>query len=469
MTGDGTVIASIAAGVAHNGAAQANAASTSDDHTVTYNNVGPTVTINQAVGQADPTAGSTINFTVVFSESVLDFATGDVTLSGGAGATTATVTGSGTIYNVAVTGMTTDGTVIATIGAGVAHNGAAQANAASSSTDNTVTRDTTGPTVTINQAVGQADPTSASPINFTVVFNESVADFAAADVTLGGTAGATTAIVTGSGTTYNVAVSGMDTDGTVTASIAAGVAHDTAGNASGGSTSTDNEVTWSDPAPTATVDEAVGQLDPTSDPEILFTVVFSEPVTGLAAGDFNVGGSAASSVTNVAGSGATYTVTVTATSAGTVTLDLPGGTVVDLGGKANTAATPIDNSVTEILMGADVDTAQYKLGNAGTWTAFPGVQTQFSATYVSDTDLRVRVLDQFGDPLLSTNVSAVFPRYERAEVLIPLVKTVIAPDSTTTDGAGYLYWSNQGTAGAMYYFVRLGLDLDGVLGVFDAI
>ncbi len=90
------------------------------------------MTINQAAGQADPTNASPINFTVVFSESVSDFATGDVTLSAARpGATTATVTGSGTTYNVAVTGMTSDGTVIATIGAGAAHDAAGNANTAS--------------------------------------------------------------------------------------------------------------------------------------------------------------------------------------------------------------------------------------------------------------------------------------------------------------------------------------------------
>ena len=36
------------------------------------------------------------------------------------------------------------------------------------------------PTVTINQAAGQADPTNASPINFTVVFSEAVTGFDAA-------------------------------------------------------------------------------------------------------------------------------------------------------------------------------------------------------------------------------------------------------------------------------------------------
>ena len=76
---------------------------------------------------------------MVFSESVTDFATGDVTLSGTAGATTATVTGSGTTYNVAVSGMTANGTVIASLLAGVAHDAANNPSLASTSTDNTVT------------------------------------------------------------------------------------------------------------------------------------------------------------------------------------------------------------------------------------------------------------------------------------------------------------------------------------------
>ena len=104
-----------------------------------------------------------------------------------------------------------------------------------------------GPTVTTNQASGQADPTSNSPINFTVIFSSSVSDFATGDVTLSGTAGATTAIVTGSGTTYSVAVSGMTQSGTVIASIAAGVAHDASNNPNSASTATDNTVTYNAP------------------------------------------------------------------------------------------------------------------------------------------------------------------------------------------------------------------------------
>jgi hypothetical protein len=346
----------------------------------------PSVTINQAAGQLDPTSSSPINFTVVFSEPVTGFDNSDVVLGGTAGATTCVVTGSGTTYNVAVSGMTRSGTVTATVRAGAAHDAAGNLSVASTSTDNTVTYiaedpddqiseaihlgspgpsnplvlntgnidnefdvdmfsfdvtagqrlafdvdrrngsaldsylrlfnaagtelaksdddpapgeepsfesyleyaftssgryfvavsgypnssydpvagtgdrssstgeysliisdvtpDTTPPSVTINQAAGQLDPTSSSPINFTVVFSEPVTGFDSSDVLLGGTAGATTCVVTGSGTTYNVAVSGMTRSGTVTATVRAGAARDAAGNLSLASTSTDNTVSY---------------------------------------------------------------------------------------------------------------------------------------------------------------------------------------------------------------------------------
>jgi CSLREA domain-containing protein len=112
----------------------------------------------------------------------------------------------------------------------------------------TWTVDTTPPTVTINQAAGQADPTGSSPINFTAVFSEPVSGFGLGDVTLSGTAGATTFIITESapldGTTYNVAVSGMANDGTVIATVSSGSVQDAAANPNAASTSTDNIVTY---------------------------------------------------------------------------------------------------------------------------------------------------------------------------------------------------------------------------------
>src|SRR6185437_9003219 len=270
-----------------------------EDSSTILDTVAPTVTINQAAGQADPTNVSPIHFTAVFSEPVTGFTGSDVSLSGTAGATTASVSQSGpldgTTYDIAVSGMTSDGTVIASIPAGSnspssngAQDAAGNGNQASTSTDHTVTYDTTGPTVTINQAAGQADPTNVSPIHFTAVFSEPVTGFTGSDVSLSGTAGATTASVSQSGpldgTTYDIAVSGMTSDGTVIASIPAGSnppssngAQDAAGNGNQASTSTDHTVTYDTTGPTVTINQAAGQADPTNVSPIHFTAVFSEP------------------------------------------------------------------------------------------------------------------------------------------------------------------------------------------------
>ncbi len=116
------------------------------------------------------------------------------------------------------------------------------------------------PSVTVNQASLQPDPTGDSPIKFTVVFSEPVSDFATGDITLSGTAGATAATITGSGTTYNVAVSGMAGNGTVVVDTAAGVAHDAAGNPNTASTSTDNEVTYNAPPENVGISPTAGPL-----------------------------------------------------------------------------------------------------------------------------------------------------------------------------------------------------------------
>ena len=350
MTTPGTVIASIAAGVASDPAGNGNVASSSTDDTVTWDNVAPTVTINQAAGQPDPTNTSPISYTVVFSEPVTGFVTGDVTFAGTAGgAKTGTVSGGPTTYTVAVTGMTTSGTVIATIAASRATDLAGNNNTASTSTDNTVTWDVTAPTVTINQAAGQPDPTNTSPITFTVVFSEPVTGFATGDVTFAGTAGgAMTGTVSGGPTTYTVAVTGMTTSGTVIATIAAGIATDLAGNANVASTSADNTVTWDVVAPTVTIDQAVAQVDPTRTSPITFTVVFSEPVTGFATGDVSFSGTAGGAMTGtVTGGPTTYTVAVTGmTTPGTVIASIAAGVASDPAGNGNVASSSTDDTVT---------------------------------------------------------------------------------------------------------------------------
>ena len=99
--------------------------------------------------------------------------------------------------------------------------------------------------VEINQAAGQSDPAAAAPINFTVVFyNSLVTPFTGAMVDLSGssTPGTLVATVTGGPATFNVAVTGMTGAGVVSATIPAGVATDLFGELNPASISADNTV-----------------------------------------------------------------------------------------------------------------------------------------------------------------------------------------------------------------------------------
>src|SRR5205823_2329597 len=173
-------------------------------------------------------------------------------------------TGATSFANTGLSPSTTYSYTVAAYDA--AGNLSAQSSSASATTP--APPDTTPPAVTINQAAGQADPTSSSPINFTAVFSEPVSGFSSAGVTLSGTAGGTkTAAVSGGPSTYNVAVSGMTTAGTVLASIAAGVAQDAAGNLNPTRPSSDHATTPTPPdttPPAVTINQAAGQADPTS-------------------------------------------------------------------------------------------------------------------------------------------------------------------------------------------------------------
>jgi len=239
------------AGAVGNTTATADSSTTHAYITVALTPAPISVTIDQAIGQADPTNSLPINFTIVFSQAIdpATFAGSDVTITGTAGGTkTVTLTTSDNItWNAAVNGATSSGTVIASLTAGVIADPVGILNTASTSTDNTVTYDITPPSVTINQAVGQADPTGSTPINFTIVFSEAInpATFTASDVTITGTAGATTVTLTTSDNiTWNAAVSGLTSAGTVIAGIAANAVQDPVGNNNNASTSTDNTVTW---------------------------------------------------------------------------------------------------------------------------------------------------------------------------------------------------------------------------------
>jgi FG-GAP-like repeat/Bacterial Ig-like domain len=325
---------------------------------VVIDNTAPTVTINQAVAQLGITRNQPINFTVVFSEPLPGFEAADVTLNGstaGVGTASVAVTGSGTTYNAAVSGIIGDGDVRASILPNAVQDLAGNASAASTSTDNTVVLDTTPPTVTINQAATQTDPTRSSQVNFTVVFSEIVNTFSSAGIQLlGSTANISNAsiVITGSGTTYNVAVNNISSNGGfVRAIVVPSAAIDLASNPNDYSTSTDNTVTVDNISPTVTINQAVGQSDPTGTLPVNYTVVFSEAVTGFDNADVSLSGSSISTtgaVITVSGSGTTYNVAVSNLTAnnGFVRATVRSGAALDAVGNSSFNSTSTDNTVT---------------------------------------------------------------------------------------------------------------------------
>lgn len=111
----------------------------------------PVVTIEQGVSQPDPTNSGPIVFDVTFSEVVTGFDNSDVTITGLAASPIVTVTsvGSGDTYTVEVSGMVDGETVTASIPADAAQDALSHGNTISTTSDNSVTYDTSG--LTINQ------------------------------------------------------------------------------------------------------------------------------------------------------------------------------------------------------------------------------------------------------------------------------------------------------------------------------
>jgi predicted Rdx family selenoprotein len=369
LDSDGTLTASIPADGASDAAGNGSTESTSSDNEVTFDTTPADVTVEQAAGQDDPTNDLPIHFTAQFSEPVTGFTSGDVDLGGSAGHGSATVTltpGTGNSYDIAVDGLDSDGTLTASIGNNAVEEAAQNGNTESTSDDNEVTYDATVPTVAVEQAAGQDDPTSEQPINFTAEFSEPVTGFDEDDVALQGTVGlgSATVTVTGSGASYNIAVSGLGVDGALVADVPAGGASDAAGNANDASTSVDNIVIYDTTRPDVSVEQKAGQADPTNDQPINFTVAFSESVSGFDEDDVTLGGAASAGsptvvVTETGGGGGVYNVAVSGlTSDGKLTADVEEDGAEDAAGNRNTASTSSDNEVTFDTTPADVTVEQ---------------------------------------------------------------------------------------------------------------
>ena len=235
--GQGPVSVDIAAGVATDTAGNLNTAAAQLNRT--FDTSGPTVSITAV--SPDPRNTSVSSIQIVFNKAVTGFDLADLTLklNGGANLLTGAQTltsGDNITWTLGnLSGLTgAEGTYVLKLTASGSNIKDAANNPLLSDATETWVMDTTSPTVTVSVDVGQANPvtgpTASTVINFKVVFSESVTGFIPSGVNLSGTAGATVANLSGSGTTYNVAVEGMTSSGAVTITIPASAAADAAGN-----------------------------------------------------------------------------------------------------------------------------------------------------------------------------------------------------------------------------------------------
>ncbi|MCX6392034.1 MAG: hypothetical protein NTX95_06035 [Actinobacteria bacterium] len=312
---EGTIVPRYAADGAADAAGNTGPAAVADGATITRDASAPTVSsFTSAV--SSPTNASSIAYTLTFSEAVTGVAAGDFSNTGTAmSCAFAPGTDSGASRTVTITGCG-EGTIVPRFAANGAADAAGNNGPAAVADGSTITRDITAPTVSSFTAV-TASPTNATSLSYTLTFSEVVTGVAAGDFSNTGTATSCAFDPgTDSGSSRTVTVTGCS-EGTVIPRLAVNAATDAAGNTGPASAATGATITIDRTAPTVSSFTSA-QAAPTSASSIVYTLTFSEAVTGVAAGDFsNTGTATGCSFSAGTDSGASRTVTISSCSEGT--------------------------------------------------------------------------------------------------------------------------------------------------------
>ncbi|HEY8957654.1 beta strand repeat-containing protein, partial [Chitinophaga sp.] len=288
------------------------------------------------------------NATITFSESVINFVAGDVTVSNGT-VTNFTAIDSRT-YTITVS-PTTDGAVTVNVAANVAENIAANGNNASNTLS--LINDVTPPSVTSVDVPPNGFYKASSIMDFTVHFSE--------NITLNTTGGTPQLSLTFGSSTVNATYTGMaGTDALNFSYTVVNGDMDMNGIAVSalllnGSTIEDIVSNNANPA-LNNVANTTGIFVNTQHPSVTLsttapalvnapfyiTIVFSEAVTGLAGDDFSVTNATVGAP--LTADNITYTVLVSPGSNGPVSISLPAGAAVNIGDNDNTASNTLNNT-----------------------------------------------------------------------------------------------------------------------------
>lgn len=395
ITGEGTIIPELAASRIQDIAGNNNSLSTSTDSSVTYDSIAPGIIINQATTEtvgscsfsaaSDPANAAGFSYKLTFSEAIntSTLVTSDITNAGTGGSTALVWTiincGDNTNYKLTTISVVGDGTIIPQILGSQIQDVAGNNNSPSTSTDNSMTYDSTAPGVAINQATTESvgscsftapsDPTNASTIAFKVAFSEPInaSSFTTADIINGGAGGssALTWTITNCGDDryFKLVASGISGDGAIVPQILSNTVIDASGNNNTLYSSTDNSVTYDTSGPSVTINQATTQTvgscsfsavgDPTDTAGFSFRVTFSEAINAstFTTGDITNAGTGGGTVLNWSltncGDDKNYKLTAAGiTGNGTIIPELAATKVQDPTGNENSLYTSTDNTVT---------------------------------------------------------------------------------------------------------------------------
>jgi hypothetical protein len=318
--------------------------STPSSRSFTVDATAPNVVLEQFSGQDDPTRNAPVMFALSINEDLnpATVSSSDFDVANG---TIASISGGPEDFEINVT-PTADGPVtIAPSPSFSVEDVAGNAVTNPGGSDRTVTYDTTPANVVLEQANLQADPTNVAAAEFSFTSNEplqvasvEVSDFSA-------TNGVVTS-VNGSGSSFTVTVTAA-ADGPVSVAPSGTFSVlDVATNETTTAAGADRTVTYDSTPAIVDLEQDLGQVDPSPVATVQFRLGANENLrpASVTASDFNVTNG---TITGVTGSGDSYTIAVTGTSQGVISIAPSGSfSVADIAGNDSTTAGGADRSVT---------------------------------------------------------------------------------------------------------------------------
>ena len=300
----------------------------SNTFTWTYDGTAPLIAISSStsgVTDGSVTNDSSIGLVFSISESVSNFAAGDVTVSGG---TISNFSGSGASYTATFTPSSNGATTI-DVNAGAFSDGANNNIAASQFN---WTYDSVAPTIAITSStVNDGDTSNDVSIAITFTLSEPSINFAVGDISL---SGGTLSNFVGSGTTYTARFK-PSSDGATTIDVNSSSFTDLAGN--NNSAASQFNWTYDSTSPSITISSStVSSGSSSNDTTIAVAFTTSETTSNFTAEDVNIDGG---SISSFSGSGKSYTATLTPNGDGIIYIDVNAGAFTDASGNLNTAAT----------------------------------------------------------------------------------------------------------------------------------